>query len=171
MNSRLDTRDRILCAVRDCGTALGFVLDYANNGSSERIALLPLGWRPQDGVWKPTAHAARNRIVYGTYKTRSTPKWADTPSERRSRKFVRVYPVPARIKCPGGGCGMVQVLDPITLRLASTWRPVHVAGGSGRRSSTGESRAPGSVSACKGRRGRLTANRGQETLRRLHAPI
>lgn len=113
--------------MRDCGTPLGFMIE---DETGERAALLPIGWRPQAGVWRPTAHALRHRAVYGTYKNRGTPKFADTASMKLGRKMVRVYPMPARIKCPG--CGMVQVLDPAALRFSSTWRPARIVGGDGR---------------------------------------
>jgi hypothetical protein len=127
VNARLDARDRILCAIRDCGTPVGLMLE---DETGDRLAALPIGWRPQAGVWQPTPHAIRHRAAYGTYKNRSTPKFADTASMKRGRKMVRVYPMPARVKCPA--CGMVQVLDPEALRFSSRWRPGRVVGGDGR---------------------------------------
>ena len=126
MNARLDPRDRILCAVRDCAEPLGFVLALGVGKTAERIVVLPIGWRPRDGVWRPTAHAAKHHAMHGTYTNRSAPKWADTPSMKSDRKMVRVYPMPARIKCPAPGCGMEQVLDPVVLRYSTSWRPTPV---------------------------------------------
>lgn len=46
--------------------------------------------------------------------------------DEERRKMVRVYPMPARIKCPAPGCGMEQVLDPVVLRYSTIWRPTPV---------------------------------------------
>lgn len=119
MNTRLDARGRILCALRDCGAAIGFIFEA--DDTQERIPLVPYGWRPKSGVWRPTVHAAKHYATQGTFTARHAPRWADTPTMKHGRKFVRVYPLPARVAC--WRCGMVQVLDGSAVRVSTTWRP------------------------------------------------
>jgi hypothetical protein len=130
MNARFDRRDRIVCGIRSCGGLLGVVVLVSDaDPVYDRVAVLPEGWRPDtNGVWSPTRYAARRHAMFGSYKNRRAPRWDDAPEQNARRLFVRVHPLPARVRCPKRGCRWIQVLDPTVLSVSTSWRPVEVSG-------------------------------------------
>jgi hypothetical protein len=118
-------RERVLCAVLDCGGHIGEVTLAADwtDAALIRVLRLPPGWaKGSDGMYRLTNYAKRQMKHGRAPKLRRRPKWAE------QRPHAKEYlghdlgldlmpPLPAVAACPD--CQRPQILDPFHLDVAA----------------------------------------------------